>query len=288
VPPPPIEPSEPPCEEVATTGSPAKADEATMVSDPNQAKTDAGRRIVRISEGRSPLLDVDLSQRLSREDYDTELPQLQARLRDLEHLIYKERIPVVISCEGWDAAGKGGSIRRLLAGLDPRGYDVHPISAPSAVERQHDYLWRFWTRLPKGGHIAVFDRSWYGRVLVERVEGFCSESDWKRAYHEIASFERSLVRYGTILTKLWFHIDQETQLARFRDRETDDDKHWKITDEDWRNRERWGDYEVAVADMLVLNHSEDCPYTVVPANDKLFARVFTLRTVVAAIEKGLA
>jgi AMP-polyphosphate phosphotransferase len=288
LPPPPIELSGPPPEDGATTGSLAQADEATMLSEPSQATANDGRRSVGMSAGRSPLLDVDLSQRLSREDYEKELPHLQARLRDLEHRIYKERIPVVISCEGWDAAGKGGSIRRLLAGLDPRGYDVHPISAPSAVERQHHYLWRFWTRLPKGGHIAVFDRSWYGRVLVERVEGFCSESEWKRAYQEIAAFERCLVRYGTILIKLWFHIDQETQLARFRDRETNDDKHWKITDEDWRNRERWADYEAAVADMLVLNHSEDCPYTVVPANDKLFARHFTLRTVVEAIEKGLA
>jgi polyphosphate kinase 2 (PPK2 family) len=133
----------------------------------------------------------------------------------------------------------------------------------------------------------VFDRSWYGRVLVERVEGFCSEVEWKRAFGEIAAFERSLVRYGTVLVKFWFQIDQDTQLGRFHDRESNPDKRWKITDEDWRNRNRWADYEAAVADMLVLNHSEQCPYTVVPANDKLFARVFTLRTVIEAIEKRL-
>jgi AMP-polyphosphate phosphotransferase len=236
----------------------------------------------------SPLARVDLSQSISREQYDKELPELQARLHELEHRIYEKRIPVVISCEGWDAAGKGGAIRRLVAGLDPRGYDVHPISAPNSTERQRHYLWRFWTRIPKGGHIAIFDRTWYGRVLVERVEGFCSETEWRRAYGEIAAFEQALVRYGTVLVKFWFHIDADTQIARFRDRQSREEKQWKITDEDWRNRERWADYESAVNDMLTFNNSADCPYWVVPANDKLFARIFTLRTVISAIEQELA
>ena len=235
-----------------------------------------------------PLAAVDLSQRLSREEYTEQLPKLQERLRELEHRIYAQRIPVVISFEGWDAAGKGGAIRRLVAGLDPRGYDVHSISAPSDVERKHHYLWRFWTRIPKGGHLAIFDRSWYGRVLVERVEGFCNEADWRRAYHEIAAFEQTLVDARTVLVKFWFHIDADTQILRFRDRQNKQDKQWKITEEDWRNRKRWDDYEMAVNDMLTLNNSLDCPYWIVPANDKLFARIFTLRKVIDAIEQELA
>lgn len=234
-----------------------------------------------------PLARVDLNQKLSREEYETLLPELQARLKQLEHRIYKERVPVVICCEGWDAAGKGGAIRRLVSGLDPRGYDVHPISAPNDVERRHHYLWRFWTRIPKAGHIAVFDRTWYGRVLVERIEGFCSPSDWQRAFGEIADFEQNLVSYGTVLVKFWFHIDPNTQLARFNDRESNPDKQWKITQEDWRNRNRWSEYETAVNDMLRFNNTDACPYWVVPANDKLFSRVFVLRTVVSAIENAL-
>lgn len=235
----------------------------------------------------TPLSQVDLTQKLSREDYERQLPELQTRLRELEHRIYTKRIGVVIGCEGWDAAGKGGQIRRLVSGLDPRGYDVHPISAPNSVERAHHYLWRFWTRIPKAGHIAIFDRTWYGRVLVERVEGFCTEAQWQRAYREIADFEQSLVEAGIVLVKFWFQIDADTQLARFRDRQTQPDKQWKITEEDWRNRQRWSDYEKAVNDMLTFNNSKDCPYWIVPANDKLFARIFTLKRVIEAIELGL-
>ena len=235
----------------------------------------------------TPLSQVDLTQKLSREDYEQQLPSLQTRLRELEHRIYANRIGVVIGCEGWDAAGKGGQVRRLVAGLDPRGYDVHPISAPNSVERAHHYLWRFWTRIPKAGHIAIFDRTWYGRVLVERVEGFCTAAQWQRAYGEIAEFEQSLVRAGIVLVKFWFQIDADTQLARFHDRQTRLDKQWKITDEDWRNRQRWSEYEKAVNDMLTFNNSKECPYWIVPANDKLFARIFTLKRVIEAIEQAL-
>lgn len=234
-----------------------------------------------------PLSRVDLTQTLQREDYERQLPELQARLRELEYRIYTKRIGVIICCEGWDAAGKGGNIRRLVSGLDPRGYDVHPIGAPNAIERLHHYLWRFWTRVPKAGHIAIFDRTWYGRVLVERVEGFCTEPEWRRAYGEIALFEQALVRAGLVLVKFWFQIDQDTQLARFHDREANPDKQWKITPEDWRNREKWSAYESAVNDMLTFNDSSECPYWVVPANDKLFARIFTLRKVTEAIEHAL-
>jgi AMP-polyphosphate phosphotransferase len=239
------------------------------------------------SAAATPLSRVDLTQKLSRENYEQQLPELQARLRELEHRIYTKRIGVVIGCEGWDAAGKGGQIRRLVSGLDPRGYDVHPISAPNSVERAHHYLWRFWTRIPKAGHIAIFDRTWYGRVLVERVEGFCTEEQWQRAYGEIAEFEQSLIRAGIVLVKFWFQIDTDTQLARFHDRQSQPDKQWKITEEDWRNRQRWSEYEKAVNDMLTFNDSKDCPYWIVPANDKLFARIFTLKRVIEAIEQGL-
>jgi len=235
----------------------------------------------------TPLSQVDLTQKLAREDYEQQLPELQTRLRELEHRIYTNRIGVVIGCEGWDAAGKGGQVRRLVSGLDPRGYEVHPISAPNSVERAHHYLWRFWTRIPKAGHIAIFDRTWYGRVLVERVEGFCNEAQWQRAYGEIAEFERSLVHAGIVLVKFWFQIDADTQLARFHDRQTQFDKQWKITEEDWRNRQRWSEYEKAVNDMLTFNNSKDCPYWIVPANDKLFARIFTLKRVIEAIEQAL-
>jgi polyphosphate:AMP phosphotransferase len=234
-----------------------------------------------------PLSRVDLTQKLTREEYDQQIRQLQARLRELEYRIYTRRIGVIIGCEGWDASGKGGNIRRLVSGLDPRGYDVHPIAAPNDVERSHHYLWRFWNRVPKAGHIAIFDRTWYGRVLVERIEGFCTEGEWRRAYHEIAEFEQALADSGLVLIKFWFHIDADTQLARFRDRQNQPDKQWKITEEDWRNRDKWSEYEAAVNDMLTFNSSEQCPYWVVPANDKLFARVFTLRRVVESVEQAL-
>jgi polyphosphate:AMP phosphotransferase len=237
--------------------------------------------------GAPPLSLVDLTQKLDREEYERLLHELQARLRELQYRIYAKRIGVVVCCEGWDAAGKGGNIRRLVSGLDPRGYDVHPIGAPNSIEQLHHYLWRFWTRIPKAGHLAIFDRTWYGRVLVERIEGFCTEAEWRRAYGEIARFEQDLIRSGLVLVKFWFHIDQDTQLARFRDRESEPEKQWKITPEDWRNRERWSEYETAVNDMLVLNGSDECPYWVVPANDKLFARIFTLRRICEAIERAL-
>jgi len=241
----------------------------------------------RLCSGKSRLAEVELSLCLSRELYERELPELQSELRLLEHRVYEERLPVCLVFEGWDAAGKGGSIRRLLAGLDPRGYDVHPIAAPTELERQHHYLWRFWTRLPKGGHIAVFDRSWYGRVLVERLEGFATEPEWRRAFEEINAFERSLCADGMVIQKFWFHIDQQTQLSRFSDRKANPEKSWKLTDEDWRNRERWAEYENAVSDMLELNHAPERPFVIVPANDKLYARIFVLKSVISAIRARL-
>lgn len=231
---------------------------------------------------------VDLSLSLERDEYERRLKVLQARLRQLEHELYQARQPAVIVYCGWDAAGKGGNIRRLTGSLDPRGYQVIPIAAPTEEEKAHHYLWRFWRRLPKSGHIAIFDRSWYGRVMVERVEGFCTEEEWKLAYREINEFECELTEFGTVLVKFWMHIDADEQLHRFRAREQTTEKNWKITDEDWRNRAKWEHYKVAVTDMLRRTSTTYAPWTILEANDKLHARIKALETVAAAIEAGLA
>lgn len=231
--------------------------------------------------------EVDLKKRLPVARYEKDVERWQARLRDLEFACYTARVPVVIAYEGWDAAGKGGNIKRLVGPLDPRGYTVIPISAPKGDEATHHYLWRFWKRLPKAGHIAVFDRTWYGRVLVERIEGFCSEAEWSRAYHEILEFERSLVNSGTVLVKFWLHVSKATQLERFKERQKDPARRYKITDEDWRNREKWDDYRLAVHDMITHTSTASAPWTIVEADDKLWARVACIRTTVEAIERRL-
>ncbi|MEE8450647.1 MAG: hypothetical protein V3R99_02000 [Thermoguttaceae bacterium] len=238
--------------------------------------------------GGQTLLDrVDLSQSLSREEYDEQLDELQQRLFHLEHDLYVARIPAAIVYEGWDAAGKGGNIKRLTRGLDPRGYEVVPIGAPTDEEKAHHYLWRFWKNVPKAGHITLFDRSWYGRVLVERVEGFCSKDDWQRSFREINEFERQLVDYGTVMVKFWLQIDREEQLRRFEARKQDSQKQWKITDEDWRNREKVDQYEVAVVDMLRHTSTTYAPWTILEANCKLHARIKALRTVADALQNAL-
>ncbi len=235
----------------------------------------------------SVLSDIDLGVDVPRKTYERRLKPKQKRLRDLEHEIYMRRIPVVIVYEGWDAAGKGGNIRRLVRKLDPRGYEVVPVAAPNDVEKAHHYLWRFWTQIPKAGHMTIFDRSWYGRVMVERVEGFCKEYEWRRAYREINEFERHLTDFGTVLVKFWLHIDPEEQLRRFKAREKTPHKKWKITDDDWRNRKQWPLYHAAVEEMLLRTSTTDAPWTVVESNSKLHARIKTLDTVIAAIEKRL-
>jgi len=230
---------------------------------------------------------VDLSLSVKRETYEEELDKLQKRLFRLEHELYAARVPAVILYEGWDAAGKGGNIRRLTRGLDPRGYEVVPVAAPSAEEKAHHYLWRFWRDVPKAGHITIFDRSWYGRVLVERVEGFCSEPEWRRAFREITEFERQLTDFGTVLVKFWVHIDREEQLRRFEARRENPHKSWKITDEDWRNRDRWDRYRVAVVDMLQRTSTTYAPWTILEANSKLYARIKALTTVGDVLEHAL-
>ncbi len=235
-----------------------------------------------------PLLsEIPLDKTVSDEEYKTELDHLQKRLSELHNELYHKKIPVIIAYEGWDAAGKGGNIKRLAAALDPRGYEVHPIASPEPHEKSRHFLWRFWTRLPKDGHIAIFDRTWYGRVMVERLEGFCSENDWQRAYTEINEFEKELDDWGAVIVKFWVQIDKDTQLARFTDRQNTPEKQWKITDEDWRNREKWDLYETAVNEMLQKTSTQFAPWHVLESNDKHYARLKALRTVIDAIEKRL-
>ncbi|MDY5482602.1 MAG: phosphate--AMP phosphotransferase, partial [Clostridium sp.] len=233
------------------------------------------------------LSGVDLTKSLNREEYKKELDELQKKLEFLHSEIYRLRIPVVIGFEGWDAAGKGGAIRRLTSHLDPRGYKVNPTAAPNDVEKVHHYLWRFWNNMPKAGHIAIFDRTWYGRVMVERIEGFCSEADWRRAYQEINEMEAHMANFGAVVLKFWLHIDKDEQERRFKERMEDPAKQWKITDEDWRNREKWDDYETAVNEMLVRTSTTYAPWTIVEGNSKYYARVKVLRTVVEALEKKI-
>ncbi len=233
------------------------------------------------------LSGVDLTKSLTREEYKKELDKLQKKLETLHSELYRLRIPVVLGFEGWDAGGKGGAIKRLTSRLDPRGYQVNPTSAANDIEKVHHYLWRFWNNMPKGGHIAIFDRTWYGRVMVERIEGFCTEAEWKRAYQEINEMESHMANYGAVVIKFWLHIDKDEQERRFRERMENPAKQWKITDEDWRNREKWDLYEAAVDEMLVRTSTTYAPWVVVEGNDKLYARVKVLRTVVDALEKKI-
>ena len=230
---------------------------------------------------------VELTKTISREEYRELLIKYQVALHDLGYQVYIQQRPVILVYEGWDAGGKGGNIKRVTERLDPRGYVVHAISAPKGDDAVRHYLYRFWHRLPETGQIAIFDRSWYGRVMVERIEGFCSEDEWKRAYREINHFERQLVDFGTVLFKFWIHISKEEQLRRFNAREEDDLKRWKLTEEDWRNREKWDAYYEAVNEMLVKTSTVTAPWTVVEGDNKWYARVKVLKTLVDGLSKEL-
>lgn len=233
------------------------------------------------------LSEISLDKEISEEEYKKELKNLQSKLSELHNRLYRRKIPVVIAYEGWDAAGKGGNIKRITEALDPRGFEVHPIASPLPNEKARHYLWRFWNRLPKTGHIAIFDRTWYGRVMVERLEGFCSENEWQRAYNEINEFEKELSDWGAVIIKFWVQIDKDTQLARFEERQNTPEKQWKITDEDWRNREKWDLYETAVNEMLKKTNTTYAPWHVLESNDKKYARVKALKIVIDAIEAVL-
>lgn len=234
-----------------------------------------------------PLRDIPLDQAIPDDEYKKELKRLQQRLGELHNRLYRKKVPVIIAYEGWDAAGKGGNIKRITGALDPRGYEVHPIASPEPHEKARHYLWRFWTRLPKTGHIAIFDRTWYGRVMVERLEGFCTENEWMRAYHEINEFEKELHDWGAVIIKFWVQIDKDTQLARFEDRQNTPEKQWKITDEDWRNREKWDLYEDAVNEMIAKTSTEYAPWHILQSVDKKYARIQALGIVIDELEKAL-
>lgn len=233
---------------------------------------------------RSLIGSLDLHKILEKADYNEQLITEQARLAGLMRDKRMRRHALVAVFEGNDAAGKGGAIKRVAAALDPRQYHIVPIAAPTQDELAQPYLWRFWRQLPARGKFTVFDRSWYGRVLVERVEGFCSQADWMRAYSEINDFEEQLVDAGVVLVKFWLAIDEQTQLERFKEREQISFKRFKITEDDWRNREKWGAYRDAVGDMVDRTSSEMAPWTLVEANDKRWARVKVLRTINDALE----
>ncbi len=239
-------------------------------------------------ERRKLLTSLDLSQQLEKADYKEQLHTEQQRLAQLVQSKAFRKHALVAVFEGNDAAGKGGAIRRVTAALDPRQYQIIPIAAPSDEERAQPYLWRFWRHVPGHGRFTIFDRSWYGRVLVERVEGFCAEADWLRAYNEINDFEERLHEHGIIVVKFWLAIDQDTQLERFKERESVPYKRFKITPEDWRNREKWDDYVDAVGDMVDRTSTHIAPWTLVEANDKRFARIKVLRTINDALEARLA
>ncbi|WP_278360573.1 polyphosphate:AMP phosphotransferase [[Ruminococcus] torques] len=235
----------------------------------------------------SILSKTDLSCSYTKEEYKQKLDKLQRKAERLHGELYRKRIPVVIGFEGWDAAGKGGAIKRLTEKMDPRGYVVNPTASPNEVEKAHHYLWRFWKAMPKDGHVAIFDRTWYGRVMVERIEGFCTEEEWKRAYKEINDMEKDLANAGAVILKFWMHIDKEEQKRRFCERMENPEKRWKITDEDLRNREKWDLYEHAADEMIMRTSTAYAPWVIVEGNDKYYARIKVLKTVTDAIEKRL-
>ena len=228
---------------------------------------------------------LDLNRKLdSKNEYQELLEEYQFRLMKLERKVLEKKIAVCVAYEGADAAGKGGNIKRLTEALDPRGYEVHPIGPPSPAEKAHHWLRRFWLRIPPRGRIAIFDRTWYGRVLVERVEKFATTEEWKRAYGEINEFEKALVDDGMVLVKFWIHISKKEQLDRFKKREKDPWKSWKLTEEDWRNRKKWGDYIKALEEMFKKTDTKEAPWTIIEGNWKWWARIKALKTVVNSIE----
>lgn len=235
-----------------------------------------------------PLLaDVRADQPMDDGEYRVKLKACQKRLFELHNRIYQKKIPMILAYEGWDAAGKGGNIKRVTSSLDPRGYQVIPIAAPTPLEKNHHHLWRFWNALPRDGHIAIFDRTWYGRCMVEHIEGFCTPEQWARSYDEINRFEKHLADWGAIILKFWLQIDKEEQLRRFTDRQNTPEKQYKITDEDWRNRERWDAYEDAVNLMLARTNTSWAPWIIVESNNKKYARIKSIQEIITTVEARL-
>ncbi|MFN7250443.1 MAG: polyphosphate kinase 2 family protein [Anaerobacillus sp.] len=224
----------------------------------------------------------------NKKQYKKTLKKKQLRLLELQRILHKKGVAIVLVFEGWDAAGKGGVIRRLTEQLDPRGYTVQSIAAPDVHEKQYHYFWRFWKSFPKRGQMSIFDRSWYGRILVERVEGFASEKEWKRAYEEINAIEKMFVDDGQIILKFWLHITKDEQLKRFEERQENPFKHWKLTDEDWRNRQKWSQYEEAVIEMVDKTSTKWSPWQIIGGNDKWTARVTIIEIVIEQMERKIA
>jgi polyphosphate:AMP phosphotransferase len=248
------------------------------------------RKIPKIAislDGKDVLHSLDLKKKIERKEYKELLEKYQGKLNLLSRDPRLKKLSVILAFEGNDAAGKGGTIRRITGALDARKYGIIPVAAPTEEERAQPYLWRFWRKLPRKGRFTIFDRTWYGRVLVERVEGFCKVEDWKRAYSEINDFENQLIQNNSIVIKFWLAISSQEQLKRFKEREKISFKKFKITDEDWRNRNKWPDYENAVCDMVEQTSTDQAPWTLVEANDKYHARIKVLKTICERLESAL-
>lgn len=228
-------------------------------------------------------LNLDLA--IDKKEYKKELEKLQYEMLNIQQFLYKNNIGLIIAFEGMDAAGKGGAIKRLTQTLDPRGILVHPISAPQAHEKRYHYLQRFWRKLPQHGQISIFDRSWYGRVLVERIEGFATQNEWERAYDEINAFEKTLTDENYIVMKFWLHVDKDEQLIRFEERQNNPMKTWKLTDEDWRNREKFDEYVASANEMFQKTDSSNAPWILVPGNNKHYARINVLRETISHVKQ---
>jgi polyphosphate kinase 2 (PPK2 family) len=248
---------------------------------------DAKLSMIASASGPTILSTLDMSNKLDKTSYQKRLMEQQARLSRLCRDALKKKVTTILVFEGPDAAGKGGAIRRITAPLDARNYRVLPFAAPTDEERAHHYLWRFWRHLSRAGRLTIYDRSWYGRVLVERVEGYADEETWRRAYAEINDFEEQLIEHGIVLVKYWVHITKDEQLARFQAREKVPYKRWKLTEEDWRNRDKWDDYEHAVHDMVQHTSTLNAPWTLVEGNDKYYARIKAIGTLADRLEGRL-
>ncbi|MDP3032974.1 MAG: polyphosphate:AMP phosphotransferase, partial [Rhodocyclaceae bacterium] len=257
------------------------------LADPDKLFTPVAPPLQPNIDGRDVISALDLTHALTKKQYESQLAKWQGRLAELVRDPRFKQRSVICVFEGSDAAGKGGSIRRVTASMDARNYQIVPIAAPTEEERAQPYMWRFWRHVPRVGRFTIFDRSWYGRVLVERVEGFCAEADWLRAYTEINDFEHELAGAGAIIIKFWLQVSKDEQLRRFKEREKIEFKRFKLTDEDWRNREKWDAYHQAVCDMVDRTSSGQAPWTLVEANDKSYARVKVIRTICERLAAAL-
>jgi polyphosphate:AMP phosphotransferase len=274
-------------QELSASHKPQPIADLQTAAEVPQGEADATITEIQPLQVATVLSSLDMSQYLNKSDYKKQLKACQARLNLLHRKALKEKISTILLFEGPDAAGKGGAIRRVTRALDARHYQVIPIAAPSDEERAHHYLWRFWRHLSRAGRITIFDRSWYGRVLVERVEGFATEEEWKRAFAEINEFEEQLTDHGILLLKYWEHITKDEQLERFKAREQTPHKRWKLTEEDWRNREKWEDYEWAVNDIVEHTSTHSAPWVLVEGNDKRFSRIKVITTFCDRLEAML-